>query len=189
MPARSPVQKRSIQARKKILDVSEKLFEEKGFYRTKICDIATLSAVSVGTVYAYFNNKSEILMEIMKQFRTNLLSEMNGKLSDAKMNNAQTVERFVSIFFQMHSRLSQEFRDDCLRELVGNSSMKAYFNKSATIIFELLSRHCPSKKRVRLSETKAWLLYTMMEVSTGRLSKNNPSIEREVTDLLIREFV
>ena len=57
--------KRSEQAREmknRILDVSVKLFGERGFEAVSICDIAAAAECSTGNIYHYFKNKEEIAL-------------------------------------------------------------------------------------------------------------------------------
>ncbi len=59
---RIPVQKRSIEKRKRILEAGFQLFCEKGYYKTNTIEIARHAKVSTGTVYSYFKDKKEIYM-------------------------------------------------------------------------------------------------------------------------------
>lgn len=62
---REPVQQRSIEKKKKILDVGFELFCEKGYHNTNTAEIAKKAGVSTGIVYNYFHNKKEIFMECL----------------------------------------------------------------------------------------------------------------------------
>jgi len=53
------------QRRKDILEAALQVFGEKGYYKTKIEDIAVLAGVAHGTVYRYFPSKSALAMEII----------------------------------------------------------------------------------------------------------------------------
>ena len=59
---RIPVQKRSIEKRKRILEAGFQLFCEKGYYKTNTIEIARHAKVSTGTVYSYFKDKKEKTM-------------------------------------------------------------------------------------------------------------------------------
>ena len=51
--------------RREILDAAEKLFEQKGFQRTTISDIAQAMNVAQGMLYYYFKSKEELLGDIV----------------------------------------------------------------------------------------------------------------------------
>lgn len=53
--------------REQILKAAEKLFSEKGYVQTTIDDISKASAYSRRTVYAYYENKEDILHHIMEK--------------------------------------------------------------------------------------------------------------------------
>jgi len=55
--------------RAELLRVALELFREKGFDSTRMEDIALQAEVSTPTVYNYFQTKSEVLVEILKQDR------------------------------------------------------------------------------------------------------------------------
>jgi len=49
-----------------ILDAAYNLFIEKGYWDTKIIDIADAAGIGKGTVYEYFESKDEIIFELFK---------------------------------------------------------------------------------------------------------------------------
>lgn len=52
--------------RKAILMAALTLFVEKGYYDTKIADIASAVPMSVGLMFHYFESKEELLLEVVK---------------------------------------------------------------------------------------------------------------------------
>jgi AcrR family transcriptional regulator len=59
-----------------ILSVSAKVFAQQGFYNSKISTIAKRCGIGTGTVYLYFENKDQILKELMVQIWTILANEV-----------------------------------------------------------------------------------------------------------------
>lgn len=51
--------------RQSILGAAEILFAQKGYRKTRMEDIADTAEVSVGTVYGYFKNKEELLINVL----------------------------------------------------------------------------------------------------------------------------
>jgi AcrR family transcriptional regulator len=66
--ARTPVQKRGIETRKRIIEAGEALFAKKGFHKTNALEIAARAGVATGSFYSYFNNKKEVLIEVIRNF-------------------------------------------------------------------------------------------------------------------------
>jgi AcrR family transcriptional regulator len=66
--ARTPVQKRGIETKAKVVEAAKALFIEKGYYKTHALEIAARAGVATGTFYCYFNDKKEVLLELIRQF-------------------------------------------------------------------------------------------------------------------------
>ena len=62
---RKPVQKRSIETKKKIVDAAYALFSEVGYFNTNTAEIAKRAGVSTGIVYGYFKEKRDIMREVL----------------------------------------------------------------------------------------------------------------------------
>ncbi len=58
--------KEKITKRNLILDAAYALFTDKGYWDTKIIDIADAAGIGKGTVYEYFESKDEIVLELFK---------------------------------------------------------------------------------------------------------------------------
>lgn len=50
----------------KILDAAIKVFAHKGFYQSKVSEIAREAGVADGTIYLYFKNKDDLLISIFE---------------------------------------------------------------------------------------------------------------------------
>jgi len=53
--------------RRRILDVAQQVFSEKGYYRTNMEDVAKRLGVSRGALYLYFRNKEDLLKAIREK--------------------------------------------------------------------------------------------------------------------------
>ncbi len=65
---RVPQQDRSISTREKIVNGAYELFAENGYYNTNTAKIAKQAGVSTGIVYGYFNDKRDLLLEVMDRY-------------------------------------------------------------------------------------------------------------------------
>lgn len=66
--ARTPVQQRGIETKAKVVEAAKALFIEKGYYKTHALEIAARAGVATGTFYSYFNDKKEVLLELIREF-------------------------------------------------------------------------------------------------------------------------
>ena len=62
---RQPVQQRSIETKRKIVEAGFNLFAKNGFFKTNTAQIAKEAKVSTGIVYGYFQDKKDILKEVI----------------------------------------------------------------------------------------------------------------------------
>ena len=63
---RGSMGEKSVQKRKFILETARKVFVEKGFKKVTMKDIVEACDISRGGLYLYFDNTSQIFMEVMK---------------------------------------------------------------------------------------------------------------------------
>ncbi|MGY3795912.1 TetR/AcrR family transcriptional regulator, partial [Aquimarina sp. 433] len=66
--ARSPVQQRSRERRAKILDAARELISERGSDRLRMNELAQAAAVSMGSLYQYFPEKSAVIYALAEAF-------------------------------------------------------------------------------------------------------------------------
>jgi len=105
----------------RILDAAVAVFAEKGFFTSRISDIADRANVADGTVYLYFKNKEEILMTaintafdaFMKHARTELekLASPADRLRRLAFLHLDALgsNRNLAVVFQMELRQSTRF--------------------------------------------------------------------------------
>ena len=105
----------------RILDAAVAVFAEKGFFTSRISDIADRANVADGTVYLYFKNKEEILMTaintafdaFMRQARTELekLPNPAERLRRLALLHLDALgsNRDLAVVFQMELRQSTRF--------------------------------------------------------------------------------
>ena len=112
---------RSADKYQRILDAAAAVFAEKGFFTSRIADIADRADVADGTVYLYFKNKDEILMTVihtafdafMSLARTELKklpdpAERLQRLAALHLE-AMGANRNLAAVFQMELRQSARF--------------------------------------------------------------------------------
>jgi len=87
--------------RRDIAGACTELLLEKGIKNLTITEIAKTSGIGKGTVYDYFNNKEEIVFEIIRKFieehQLNLLSQ-----SDRKTSTKQKILHLFDVFLSEH---------------------------------------------------------------------------------------
>jgi len=98
--------------RKLIREAAIKLFAEKGYHETRADEIAQEAGVAVGTIYNYFKNKEDILLDI---FATEF-EERKRFYKELQASGLPVVEQIKGVL-QEHFRLLKE-RQELLQVLL-----------------------------------------------------------------------
>ncbi len=67
--------------RERILRAAIKVFARKGFYATRVSEIAKAAGVADGTIYLYFKNKDAVLVSIFEDRMAKLLKALQDELA------------------------------------------------------------------------------------------------------------
>jgi TetR/AcrR family fatty acid metabolism transcriptional regulator len=110
--------------REAILRAAVKVFARKGFFNSKVADIAREAGIADGTVYLYFKSKDEILHSVFDRAMEEFISE--GKREIANVENPAeklrriarlhlerlSADRDLAIVFQVELRGSTKFMEE-----------------------------------------------------------------------------
>jgi AcrR family transcriptional regulator len=143
---RSPVQKRAVDTKNKILEAGEYLFSRQGYFRTNSRHIAKRAGVAIGSFYVYYKDKKEVLLETLERHNTGVLRRMKKyleknmpALADGKEQVMKLIEAVIDahrilpdyhkeIVFLMHT-------DSEIREM-----MKNYMDESVAVTYRTLDK-------------------------------------------------
>ncbi len=81
-PRRKPAGRapRTGDKRERILDAAVRVFAKKGFYATRVSEVAHAAGVADGTIYLYFKSKDELLVSLFEDRVERLLAFMHTEL-------------------------------------------------------------------------------------------------------------
>jgi len=103
-----------VQKRRDIADSCKELLLEKGIKKLTIAEVAKTAGVSKGSIYDYFDNKEDIVFEIMRSRREVYNEELNEKINF----DATTREKIFFLFdfvlndnedFEKFQKISKEY--------------------------------------------------------------------------------
>lgn len=118
--ARGPV----VDKREAILRAAIGVFSNKGFFNSKVADVAKAAGVADGTVYLYFKNKDDILHSIFDRAMEEFIADGRRELStiDAPEDRLRRIaelhlerlsaDRDMAIVFQVELRGSIKFMQE-----------------------------------------------------------------------------
>lgn len=121
----------------RIIQAATKVFAQKGFFGSKISEIAKEAGVADGTIYLYFENKDDILISIFEEKMQIVLDNMVKELS----KEAGPIEK-LKRFAQVHLQLIEENKD--IAELIqvelrqSSKFMKNYKNEKFLRYLDLI---------------------------------------------------
>jgi TetR/AcrR family fatty acid metabolism transcriptional regulator len=112
----------------KILQAAIKVFSEKGFYNSRVSEIAKEANVADGTIYLYFKNKDDILISLFEEEFGKIVQNMRVSLEKDK-DPLQKIKRFAIAHLSIVTK-QQELAEVMGVEVRQSSKfMKEYVNK------------------------------------------------------------
>lgn len=100
VPAKTPTERSrgggTPDKRERILRAAIKVFARKGFYATRVSEIAKAAGVADGTIYLYFKNKDDVLVCIFEDRITKLLEVLRREIVESK-SFEERVRRIVGL--------------------------------------------------------------------------------------------
>ena len=152
---RTPIQQRSIETKEKLESAAKYLFSEKGFHGTNAKQISHKAGVSVGSFYAYYENKKDLFMELFRKHSEERTLEIIKNISADTIKAKESVRQIIQALLDV-KELSPEFHREVLALRYSDPEIDAYYEKfqkrSIEIFAEQMYRH---KDRMRVDDIEA----------------------------------
>jgi TetR/AcrR family fatty acid metabolism transcriptional regulator len=68
--------------RERILRAAIRIFSQKGYFNSKISEIARQAGVADGTIYLYFKNKDDLLISLFEEKMGEVVTDIRARVSD-----------------------------------------------------------------------------------------------------------
>ena len=134
---RQPRQVRSIETKRKIVEAGYNLFAKQGFYKSNTAQIAKEAGVSTGIVYGYFNNKKDILVEVINIYNEKIYNPIL-LLMDA-ISNKENIEKIVLQVLSLAEKLHKE-NIDIHKELNAVAQIDEDINKAFIEMQDIITK-------------------------------------------------
>lgn len=114
------------------------MFARKGFYQSKVSEIAKTADVADGTIYLYFHNKDDILISLFEEAMTRIIEHMRSQIAK-ETDPRKKIEQFA----KTHMGMVKKDRD--LSEVIqvetrqSSKFMKEYDNRKFAQYLDLIS--------------------------------------------------
>ena len=83
-----------------IIEAAVRVFARKGYYNSRVSDIAREAGIAAGTIYLYFKTKDEILVTLFRDNMADFVDTLLKAIAD-EPDAASKVRRLVSLHFRM----------------------------------------------------------------------------------------
>jgi TetR/AcrR family fatty acid metabolism transcriptional regulator len=91
---------RSNERKNQIINAAIKVFADKGFFNSKVADVARVAGVADGTIYLYFKGKDDLLISLFESKMEQILERFNTTLKTG-LSAKEKLHRFIQLHFQM----------------------------------------------------------------------------------------
>ena len=155
-----------------IIEAAINVFAKQGYYQTTVAQIAREAGVADGTIYLYFKNKEDILLQIFSFRAKQIFDRFYGAVAEAELSeeklrslirnhlDAFQQDRGLAVVFQSESR--QVRKSDALTEQI-NQISKQYRNLIGDIVEKGQDEGC-MRKDLYLGLVKRFILGAVEEV-------------------------
>jgi len=83
-----------------IIEAAVRVFARKGYYHSRVSDIAREAGIAAGTIYLYFKTKDDILVTLFRDKMAEFVSALRKAIA-GEPDAASKVRRLVSLHFSM----------------------------------------------------------------------------------------
>ncbi len=150
-----------VEKKEAILEVSIKVFAERGWRNTKIADIAEAAHIGKGTVYEYFRSKDELFAASFQYFMAEAEGIVTGRLEKIS-DPLERLEAYISSWADILESKNVEYMEivlDFWAEGIRNKGrsssldlMKFYYDNRSFI--EQLLEDCIATDSIKSVDTK-----------------------------------
>ena len=93
-----------------ILQVATKLLSLKGYKDTSMAELAKITGVAQGTIFYHYNNKEELFLAILEEFKIEILKEFEGYLSKRNfISGLEMMKEVVGFYLYLAGKMEDRF--------------------------------------------------------------------------------
>jgi len=94
-----------------ILKAATNLFAEKGFTETSMAELAKVTGVAQGTIFYHFNNKEELFLKVLDDFKTSITHEFENHNKEKNFKTGlEKVEEALNFYLYLAGSMEESFR-------------------------------------------------------------------------------
>ena len=184
---RIPVQKRSIEKRKKIIDAALQMFNEKGYFNTNTAEIAKRAELATGSLYSYFKDKKDIFLEVSNLYGQTIYNHSVKELNKIKNTNDLDlmIKSTINIIIESH-KIYSKFHQEMMTLCYIDNEIKYQVHEQQKL---LLKKYVEEFKIFNLNlknnKEKYFLIFSLIESTCHEIIYDEKSILNR--DVLVEE--
>ncbi|PKN24027.1 MAG: TetR/AcrR family transcriptional regulator [Deltaproteobacteria bacterium HGW-Deltaproteobacteria-21] len=94
-----------------ILKAAANLFAERGFNETSMAELAKVTGVAQGTIFYHFNNKEELFLNVLDDFKTSITQEFENHIKEKNFTTGlEKVEGALNFYLYLAGSMEERFR-------------------------------------------------------------------------------
>nr|MDO8098613.1 TetR/AcrR family transcriptional regulator [Candidatus Njordarchaeota archaeon] len=129
------------QAKRRIVDVAQQAFSEKGYHETTMEDVAKMLGVSKGALYLYFRSKEELFKAIIENWERTIREILLSSFEDGKLiDGLADVLDHVLTDRKENIGLSFEFISEASRDASIRKILKENYEKNLKTLTAFLEK-------------------------------------------------
>jgi AcrR family transcriptional regulator len=172
---RIPVQKRSIEKRKKIIDAALQIFNEKGYFNTNTAEIAKRAELATGSLYAYFKDKKDIFLAVSNLYAHTIYNHSIKELNKIKDTNDLDlmIKTTINIILESH-KIYPKYHQEMMILCYMDNEIKYQVREQQQL---LLNKHIETFNNLNLKNNNEeyFLLYSLIEDTCHEIIYNEKS--------------
>ena len=90
--------------RDRILDAAVAVFADRGFFQSRVSDIADAAGVAGGTIYLYFKSKDDVLISLFEDRMDRIIQRVKSKLEEHGSSQAK-----LRVFIEQHLSMVETY--------------------------------------------------------------------------------
>jgi AcrR family transcriptional regulator len=191
MKVRTPKHKKGIQTKQKIMKAAIQKFSKKGYYKTNTKEIAAQAGVPIGSFYAYFKNKKDVLYASIVYYNklvADKIINFQDNINFTKISLKDILKDLIENAIDAHKVLP-DFHNEITFLIRFDPKIKANMDRhlQSTIqkTIETLNK-VKDKIRIKNIEISALLINRIVEDFIHFIIYNKPVVD---ISLLMEEFV
>lgn len=95
------VAERGTDKRERILEAALRVFAERGFYNAKVSQVARAAGVADGTIYLYFQNKDDLLIQLFEDRMDFIIQRLRKELARMERSPLEQLRRLIQLHIEL----------------------------------------------------------------------------------------